>query len=118
MRILKIKIILGKIFYLIIIVISIQKSTAQSPVYGIKGGTNFSTILTDFESPLEYKYKAGFQVGVFANFKITDKLFFQPELLYSLQGTKYDFSPTGIIQPQDLIIQFKELRNLARNSDI
>ncbi len=90
-----------KIFYLIITIISIQITMAQSPVYGIKGGTNFSTILTDFESPLDYKYKAGFQVGGFVKMKLVDQLYFQPELLYSLQGTQYDFSTIDINQPQD-----------------
>lgn len=90
-----------KTLLIILAIVALEYVEAQNVIYGVKGGTNFSTILTDFESPLEYKYKAGFQVGVFVNFKITDKLFFQPELLYSLQGTKYDFSPTGIIQPQD-----------------
>jgi hypothetical protein len=90
-----------KILLIILAVATLQNVISQNVVYGLKGGTNFSTILTDFESPLEYKYKAGFQIGVFVKFKIADNLYFQPELLYSLQGTKYDIIMTDIIQSQD-----------------
>lgn len=91
-----------KILLIIITVSTLQNVKAQKMVYGIKGGTNFSTILTDFEGPFEYKYKTGFQIGGFVKVYLTDQLFFQPELLYSLQGTKYNFDFLNITLPQGL----------------
>lgn len=80
---------------------SIKSVVAQGPIYGIKGGTNFSTITTNMVTPYEYTYKAGFQFGVFVKLKMTNELFFQPELLYSLQGTKYSVNLLAVNLPQD-----------------
>jgi opacity protein-like surface antigen len=60
---------------------------AQEVKYGAKAGLNLSNVTGDIEGN---SMKVGFQVGGFAEIKITDKFSFQPELMYSAQGTKFE----------------------------
>lgn len=62
-------------------------SNAQEVKFGVKGGINLSNFTGDIEDNTS---KVGFQVGGFAEIKVSDKFSVQPELLYSEQGTKYD----------------------------
>lgn len=54
---------------------------------GIKAGANFANIsdVSDFSS------KTGFQAGIFAGIKFTDKVGIQADMLYSQQGAKFKF---------------------------
>ncbi len=70
-----------------------QQTSAESslsPKFGIKGGLN----LTNFSSEdfNDNHLKAGFNVGVFSKIPVTTGFSIQPELLYSLKGTKSDYS--------------------------
>jgi opacity protein-like surface antigen len=69
---------------------------AQEIKYGVKAGVNFATLTGDV--PDDVKTRTGFHTGVVAEFKLTEQFSIQPELLYSQQGTKYDFKDidTGI----------------------
>ncbi len=61
---------------------------------GIKGGLNFPTLSGDSKQlftnengqGLQSKFRTDFYVGGYANYKVTDQISFQPELLYSKQG--------------------------------
>jgi len=59
--------------------------------FGIKAGANFSKFTPDFRVGgmdfLEYQRKLGFYAGGFLKVGISDKLYFQPELLFAVQGT-------------------------------
>ncbi len=61
-------------------------ATSQEIDLGIKAGANFANIsdVDDFSS------KTGFQAGIFAGLKFTDKVGIQADLLYSQQGAKFD----------------------------
>lgn len=62
-------------------------ANAQETKFGVKAGLN----LSNWTGDVEYNSaKIGFQVGGFAEIKISDKFAVQPELLYSLQGTKFE----------------------------
>ncbi len=52
---------------------------------GSKVGLNLSSLTGDGTN-----YKAGVNVGVFANYRINNLLAIQPEFLYSMQGTTFD----------------------------
>ncbi|KIA99659.1 hypothetical protein OA88_19535 [Flavobacterium sp. JRM] len=83
-----------KITLSIIAVLAFGFSNAQEVRFGVKGGINLSTLTGDI---YDASSKVGFQVGGFAEIKLSDKFFVQPELLYSTQGAKskvsaYDFS--------------------------
>lgn len=53
---------------------------------GVKAGVNFSKI-SDVDN---LSNKTGFQAGVFAGIKFTDKVGIQADLLYSQQGAEFD----------------------------
>ena len=55
---------------------------------GVKGGLNFPTLSGDSRQIYQNqtKFRTDFYVGGYANYKITDQISFQPELLYSKQG--------------------------------
>ncbi|WP_426483999.1 porin family protein [Flavobacterium sp. 2] len=62
-------------------------ANAQDVKFGLKGGFNLSNISGDTEG-LNFKSKAGFNVGGFAEIKLSDEFAIQPEILYSTQGAK------------------------------
>lgn len=73
-------------------VFAINFMNAQEVKYGVKAGLNISTFSGDISDFADVKSKAGFHVGGFAEFKLTDKFSIQPELLYSTQGTKTEMT--------------------------
>ena len=62
--------------------------------FGIKGGLNVSTItnVNSIDTGVSSSALIGFHVGVFGEFLLSDKFSLQPELLYSTQGVKLNFS--------------------------
>jgi hypothetical protein len=63
-----------------------SKGGDSSMSFGAKGGLNFATIAgSEGASSL-----LAFHLGAFAEFKVSDKFAVQPELLYSMQGAKYE----------------------------
>ena len=71
----------------------VSMSNAQGIKVGAKAGLNLSTIngddLDDAESLI------GFHLGAVAEISIADKFSFQPELLFSTQGVKFEESGEG-----------------------
>ena len=80
-----------KIILTVMAIFAVGAAKAQEIKYGVKAGLNLSTLTGDV-AYYDVKSKAGFHVGGFAEFKITDKFAVQPELLYSTQGGKISFS--------------------------
>ena len=74
-------------------------ANAQETKFGVKGGINLSNYSGDSD---DYEGKVGFNVGGFAEIKISDKFAIQPELLFSTQGAK--FSESG----PDFTVTYKE----------
>lgn len=64
-------------------------ANAQTAKFGIKGGMNIANWDGDTEG-IDTKSKIGFNIGGFAEIKLSDKFAIQPELLYSAQGMKVD----------------------------
>jgi len=62
---------------------AINAQSNNSTVIGIKGGLNLAKIKNT-----DSKNKLGMTVGMFAEFKMSEKFSIQPELLYSRQGAK------------------------------
>lgn len=70
-------------------------ANAQTAKFGIKGGMNISDWAGDTEG-LDVKSKIGFNIGGFAEIKLSDKFAIQPELLYSAQGMRVDDFETEV----------------------
>jgi len=64
-------------------------SHAQEVSYGVKGGLNLSNLTGDVD---DSKPLFGAHVGAFVEIKITDKFSVQPELLFSMQGAKQEYT--------------------------
>lgn len=62
---------------------------AQEVRFGLKGGVNFATLTGDIE---DASAKVGFNAGVFAELKVSEKFSVQPELLISTQGAKNEYN--------------------------
>jgi len=77
------------IFVGILSILFASASFAQTPKIGLTAGLNTSNIRASSGNYSETgDYKAGFQVGVVADFGITEKFSIIPELLFSQRGTK------------------------------
>jgi opacity protein-like surface antigen len=81
-----------KIILTVAVVFAIGFTHAQKTQFGAKVALNVATLTGDVENPSSL---IGFQVGGFAEFKISDKFSIQPELMYSTQGGKDSYSETG-----------------------
>ncbi len=66
---------------------------AQEVKFGAKAGLNLANLSGDLDG--DNDMKIGFNVGGFAEIKLSDKFYLQPELLFSTQGTKAENSRTS-----------------------
>lgn len=75
--------------FLLIFIPLFSKALAQNKKanFGIKTGVNFSKYTSNLNS-IDYKNQIGFYAGGFYKSDITNKWKFQPELLFTLQGSK------------------------------
>ncbi len=62
-------------------------ANAQDTKFGVKAGLNIANLTGDVEDASSL---IGFQIGGFAEFKISEKFAIQPELMYSAQGASSD----------------------------
>ena len=78
------------IILLIAVLVTISTLGQDTKVqYGLKTGPNYSKYIIPNFDIIEIKRKLGFYFGGFTKVKINNKIFFQPELLFGLQGTKF-----------------------------
>jgi opacity protein-like surface antigen len=100
-----------KITLSIVAVLAFGFANAQEVKFGVKGGINLSTLTGDND---EASSKVGFQVGGFAEIKLTDKFSVQPEVLYSLQGAKSEFSEFGLNSKSTLNLSYLNIPVMAK----
>jgi hypothetical protein len=67
--------------------LSVIYGQARPVNFGMKTGINIGKFVPNKNS-IDYKYKFGFYAGGFINISLEEKLEFQPELLFALQGSK------------------------------
>lgn len=89
-----------KIFLCAVALATFGFSQAQEIKYGAKVGLNVATLNGDVE---DAKSLIGAHLGGFVEIKINEKFAFQPELLYSMQGAKseYSYSEPGYSYSED-----------------
>lgn len=96
-----------KVLFAAVAVFAFGVSNAQEVKFGAKVGANLATVKTttpnvDGEAvtlPLDNKMLFGFHFGGFAEIGFSEKFSFQPELLVSLQGSKFEASETETFGP-------------------
>lgn len=74
---------------------------AQTVEFGAKAGVNLSTFTG--ENTSEFDVKTSYYVGVVVEIPISDKFFFQPEMLYSEQGSSAEFSYSERLVNNDFV---------------
>jgi hypothetical protein len=97
-------------------IVAISFSAAKAQYFGIKGGLNFSKINVENEFNLNDfndKYLTGLHVGGYVNLKLSEKLSFQPELMYASKGTKIDYELLGEPEEIKLRLDYLEIPFLA-----
>jgi opacity protein-like surface antigen len=72
----------------VVTLLGLGNANAQEVKLGAKLGLNISSLRSD----MDFDSKIGFNLGVFAEINLSDKLIFQPELLYSTQGASFEQS--------------------------
>ena len=75
------------IIFIALLTITTTNSQDKKKGFGLKAGWNYGKYTPDKNS-IEYKYKQGFYIGGFFDFKLEEKLNFQPEMLFALQGSQ------------------------------
>ena len=66
-------------------------ANAQKAQFGLKGGVNVASQNYSGDGAPSPSSIIGFHIGGFVEIKISDKFSIQPELVYSTQGSKFDF---------------------------
>lgn len=74
---------------------------------GLKAGLNYSSFSDNSSEDIgiDYTGKVGFYIGGYINFRITEKISIQPELLFSQQGSDFSISLVSIIDGTDTILE-------------
>ncbi|TDX09484.1 porin family protein [Flavobacterium sp. S87F.05.LMB.W.Kidney.N] len=100
-----------KVILAAIAVMAFGFANAQDVKFGLKGGINLSSFSGDIE---DASSKVGFQVGGFAEFKLTDKFSIQPELLYSTQGAKFEESEVNYFYKEKINTNYLNVPVMAK----
>jgi len=74
------------LFIAVFTAVGLMSANAQTS-FGVKAGVNLANGAGDVE---DAETKLGLHIGGFAEFMFTEKFAFQPELLYSMQGYKFE----------------------------
>ncbi|CAM4102789.1 porin family protein [Flavobacterium antarcticum] len=69
-------------------ILGFASMNAQDLNYGLKGGINIATATGDNSS--SFDAVTAFHIGAMAEIKLTEKFSFQPEVLFSGQGTSFN----------------------------
>lgn len=81
-----------KIIVSVVALLVFSFTNAQKAVFGIKGGLNVANQIYSGDASPSPTSLIGVNIGAFVDFKIADKLYFQPEVLYSTQGSKFNLT--------------------------
>ncbi len=82
-----------KMFFIAALAVFGMTSADAQVSFGVKAGPQLTNFVgSDVE---ESDMKVGFNVGGYANIRFSEQLAFQPELLFSLQGDKYEETILG-----------------------
>ncbi|GAA4271910.1 porin family protein [Aquimarina gracilis] len=77
--------------------------------FGVKIGINIASFSGDVAVTQDQFNRVGLQIGILSEIPITEKFAFQPELLFSSQGAKYDPIDNGILIEQTIKLDYLNL---------
>lgn len=73
---------------LLVAVLGMASPAAAQASFGVRVGANFANLSFDPDDEDDTSTRTGLNVGAFATFPINPRFAFQPEVLYSQQGSK------------------------------
>jgi len=91
------------------IILTVQYSFSQNSI-GIKAGMNIANTAFGYSG---YKPRIGWYAGGTANISIDHKYFIQPELLYNIKGSRYDYFFSNLIDAPNN--SYRETGSLSLN---
>ncbi len=77
-----------KFIIVVLLILGISSTQAQSLKLGLKGGVNFSNYSGGEISGVDFKTITSYHAGVLIELKVFENFAIQPELLYSTQGSQ------------------------------
>lgn len=87
-----------------------NKEVEEAITFGIKGGLNVSNQSIDYKATDQFKVNSSattsFHFGIFSNIPFSENFSFQPEVLYSREGSKINLS---FEEPEPFKIKFKQM---------
>lgn len=87
---------------------------AQKITFGAKAGLNFSKLKVDAPEYEKYPSITSFQIGVTSKKEISELFSIQAELLFSPQGTSYEYKEGGdIVDESELLLNYINLPLMA-----
>jgi hypothetical protein len=101
-----------KILLLSLLTGSVSLVQAQTTSFGIKAGASLTNVTGDGLDNTKNLF--GFHGGLVANFALNDAFSIQPEVLYSMKGTKTESSSTGYSQKFTSRLHYIDVPVLAR----
>ena len=87
------------------------KSNTQDAKFGIKAALNIASLTGDVSNPSSL---TGFQIGGFAEIKVTEKFAIQPELMYSTQGVSESSIEEGVNVDADTKLGYLNIPVMAK----
>ena len=78
-------------------------ASAQTKGIGIRFGYNFANLSGDIQ---ENETLTAFHVGAFTDFKLNERLFLQPELMFSVQGSGFSYGEEDSVSDTDLKLSY------------
>jgi opacity protein-like surface antigen len=87
------------LFIAVVVLLGLGNVNAQEVKFGTKVGLNLSNFTGDLD---DSDSKIGFNIGAFAEISLSDKFIFQPELLFSSQGAKFEESDNNFSSEETL----------------
>lgn len=100
-----------KIILTVTAVFALSFANAQETKFGAKVALNIASLTGDVEDASSL---VGFQIGGFAEFKISDKFAIQPELMYSAQGGKESYSEGGVSIESEAKLSYLNIPVMAK----
>lgn len=81
-----------------------EVKTIKDPVvkFGVKAGLNFSSASIERKISSNVNPQLGLYVGIFTNFRLSSKLAFQPEVVFSSQGYNEKYNTTEVSGDTDM----------------
>lgn len=99
-----------------VMVATLMSATAASAQVGggIKAGINLASIQGFNDATTSTSQRTGLVAGGFLTFGLSPMIAFQPELLFSMQGTKLHFTSSGVSTDATTAIDYVQLPLLIR----